>query len=188
VTGASPASDGARGWPAVNPRDADASYNAGLAALKAGTELQALPLLDAARAFHPHDPRLWQVTGLLYRSLDDLAPAVAALEKAAALAPNDALVAHGYARAAMEAGLPAVYLFERAHHLAPFDGPVLLGRAAALSADSGSADAIALIDAQVKEHPAWIPGHALLARLRCVVGERERATDSFERALEVVPE
>jgi len=112
----------ARGWPAVNPKDADASYNAGLAALNAGTEMAALPLLDAARAFHPRDPRLWQVTGLLYRSLEDLAPAVAAFEKAATLAPGDALIAHGYARAALEAGLPAVYLFERAHRLAPRDG------------------------------------------------------------------
>src|ERR1051325_8333080 len=104
----------AQGWPAVNPRDADAAHNAGLAALKAGTELAALPLLDAARAFHPRDARLWQGTGLLYRSLEDLAPAVGAFEKAAVLAPADALIAHGHARATLEAGLPAVYLFERA--------------------------------------------------------------------------
>lgn len=187
MTGASAPATGPRGWPAVNPRDADASYNAGLAALKAGTELQALPLLDAARAFHPHDARLWQVTGLLYRSLDDLAPAVAAFEKAAALAPNDGLIAHGYARAALEAGLPAVYLFERAHRIAPLDGAVLLGLAAALSAEAGSPAAIALIEEQLAQHPAWLPGHALVARLRCVIGERDRAADSFERALEVAP-
>jgi tetratricopeptide (TPR) repeat protein len=188
VTDARAASAGSRGWPAVNPRDADACCNAGLAALDAGTELQALPLLDAARAFHPRDPRLWQVTGGLYRSLEDLAPAVAAFEKAAALAPENAPIAHGYARAAMEAGLPAVYLFERARRLAPFDGPVLLGLAASLSAQEGAAAAIALIDGELNRHPAWIPGHATIARLRYVAGERDRATDSFERALEVVPE
>jgi tetratricopeptide (TPR) repeat protein len=187
VSGAPAASSGSRGWPAVNPRDADASCNAGLAALKAGSELQTLPLLDAARAFHPRDPRLWQVTGLLYRSLEDLAPAVAAFEKAAALAPDDGLIAHGYARAALEAGLPAVYLFERAHGIAPLDGAVLLGLAAALGAETGSAAAIALIEEQLARHPAWIPGHALLARLRCVIGERARATESFERALEIAP-
>ncbi|MEA3042749.1 MAG: hypothetical protein QOH47_587 [Sphingomonadales bacterium] len=187
MTGAPAPAAGPRGWPAVNPRDADASYNAGLAALKAGTELQALPLLDAARAFHPHDARLWQVTGLLYRSLDDLAPAVAAFEKAAALAPNDGLIAHGYARAALEAGLPAVYLFERAHRIAPLDGAVTLGLAAALSADVGCAAAIALIDEQLAQHPAWIPGHSLMARLKCVVGERDGAAESFERALGTAP-
>jgi tetratricopeptide (TPR) repeat protein len=171
----------------VNPSDADAAHNAGLAALKAGTELATLPLLDAARAFHPRDPRLWQVTGLLYRSLDDLAPAVAALEKAAALAPDDGLIAHGHARAAMEAGLPAVYLFERAHRVAPLDGAVLLGLAAALNAEAGPAPAMALLDAQLEQHPGWLPGHAAIARLRCVAGERARLGDSFERALKTAP-
>jgi Tfp pilus assembly protein PilF len=177
----------AQGWPAVNPRDADASYNAGLAALNAGTELPTLPLLDAARAFHPRDARLWQVTGLLYRSLEDLAPAVAAFEKAATLAPRDALIAHGHARAALEAGIPAVYLFERARRLAPLDGPVLLGLAAANSAQGAPEAAIDLIDAHLRQYPTWIPGHALIARLRCVLGERDRFAESFERALAVEP-
>jgi tetratricopeptide (TPR) repeat protein len=175
----------AQGWPAVNPRDADAAHNAGLAALQAGTELAALPLLDAARAFHPRDARLWQVTGLLYRALEDLAPAVGAFEKAAALAPGDALIAHGHARAALEAGLPAVYLFERAHRLGPRDGPVILGLAAAHCAAGAPEAAFALIEGQLREHPGWIPGHALLARLCYVVGERERFVDSFEQALEI---
>lgn len=187
MTGMPASATTARGWPAVNPKDADASYNAGLAALKAGTELAALPLLDAARAFHPRDARLWQVTGLLYRSLEDLAPAVGAFEKAALLAPNDALIAHGHARAALEAGLPAVYLFERAHRLAPLDSPIIQGLAAALAAQGDHQAALALIEEQVQRHPAWITGHALIARMRCVVGESDRFLESFERALEVAP-
>ena len=187
MTGMPASATTARGWPAVNPRDADASYNAGLAALDAGTELATLPLLDAARAFHPRDARLWQVTGLLYRSLEDLAPAVGAFEKAAALAPGDALIAHGHARATMEAGLPAVFLFERAHRLAPRDGAVILGLAAAQAAEGDHRAAFALIEEQLRRHPAWIPGHALIARMRCVVGEGERFVESFERALETAP-
>jgi len=188
VTGLSAPATTAQGWPAVNPKDADASYNAGLAALDAGRELATLPLLDAARAFHPRDARLWQVTGLLHRSLEDLAPAVGALEKAAVLAPNDALIAHGHARAALEAGLPAVYLFERAHRLGPRDGAVLLGLAAAYSAEGAPETALAVIEAQLREHPAWIPGHALMARVRCVIGEGDRFVESFERALETAPD
>lgn len=187
MTDLSPASAGPRGWPAVNPRDADAAHNAGLAALKAGTELAVLPLLDAARAFNPRDPRLWQVTGLLYRSLDDLAPAVSALEMAAALAPKDGLIAHGHARAALEAGLPAVYLFQRAQKVAPLDGDVLQGLAAATAAEFGPAAAIELIDEQLLRHPGWMPGHALIARLRCVAGERDRLADSLERAIDTAP-
>jgi len=188
VSGTPTSARTAQGWPAVNPRDADASYNEGLAALNAGTELATLPLLDAARAFHPRDARLWQVTGLLYRALDDLAPAVAAFEKAAALAPGDALIAHGHARAALEAGIPAVYLFERAHRLAPLDGAVLLGLAAANSAQESPEAALALVGDHLRQFPAWIPGHALMARLHCVLGDRAHFVDSFERALEALPQ
>jgi tetratricopeptide (TPR) repeat protein len=187
VTGVPATATTTRGWPAVNPRDADASHNAGIAALDAGRELATLPLLDAARAFHPLDARLWQVTGLLYRSLEDLAPALGAFEKAAALAPGNALIAHGHARAALEAGIPAVYLFERAHRLAPVDGPVLLGLAAANAAQGMPEAALARLDAHLRQHPTWIPGHAAATRLRCVHGENDRFTQSFERALETAP-
>jgi tetratricopeptide (TPR) repeat protein len=187
VTGVSDIPSGPPGALAVNPRDAVAAQRAGLAALKAGTEAAALPLLEAARAFHPGDPLLWQISGLLHRSLDDLEPAVAAFEKAAALAPNDALIAHGLARAAMEAGLSAAHLFERAHRLAPLDGDILLGLAAAHTAETGPEAAIALIDTHLQAHPGWIPGHALMARLRCVAGERGRLIESFEQALATAP-
>ena len=177
----------AQGWPAVNPRDADGAHNAGLAALSAGTELAALPLLDAARAFHPRDARLWQITGLLYRSLEDLAPALGAFEKAAALAPGDALIAHGHARAALEAGLPAVYLFERARRLAPREGPVVLGLGAALAAQGAPQAALDMIEAELRQNPAWTQGHAFATRLRCVLGEKARFVETFERALAVAP-
>jgi putative 2-oxoglutarate-Fe(II)-dependent oxygenase superfamily protein len=172
---------------AVDPSDADAAFNAGLAALKAGREAEALPLLAAARAAHRRDARLWQVTGLLHRSLDDLAPAVAAFAKAAGLAPRDALIAHGHARAALEAGLPALSLFERAHCLAPSEGPVLLGLATARFAEEGPRAAIEGIDEQLRQHPGWMPGHALIARLRWMSGERAGFTASIERALATAP-
>ena len=171
----------------VDPGDADAAYNAGLGALKSGREEEALSILEAACQKHPRDARLWQVAGLLHRALDDLAPAVAAFGKAAALSPLDPLIAHGHARAAMEGGLPAVQLFERAHQLAPLDGPLLLGLAAAFFAEQGPAAAIEGIEKQLKVHPGWLPGHGLAARLRYMSGDKERFTISFERALEVAP-
>src|SRR4029079_15229301 len=103
------------------------------------------------------------------------------------LAPKDALIAHGHARAALEAGIPAVYWFERAHHLAPLDGAGLLALAAANSAQGAHEAALVLLDAHLRQHPAWIPGHALTARLRCVLGDKARFVESFERALAAVP-
>jgi tetratricopeptide (TPR) repeat protein len=169
------------------PRDADSAFAAAIAALNAGRELEGLMLVEPALKAFPRDARLWQVSGLLNRPLEDLAPAVEAFDKAAALAPLDALIAHARARAALEAGLPSVDLFERARALAPLDGHLLLGLAAARFADLGPRPAIDGVDEQLRQHPGWMAGHALIARLRWMSGERERFTDSIERALQSAP-
>jgi tetratricopeptide (TPR) repeat protein len=171
----------------VSASDADAVFAAGARAVKAGLEAEALPLLEQARERHPQDARIWQVLGLAHRKLEDLAPAVAAFEKAAALAPGDALIAHSLARSALEAGLPATALFERARALAPNDGAVLLGRAAAQLDDGQIEQAIADLDLQLQRHPGWLPGHASLCRLRWLSGEREQFAASFERAVAAAP-
>lgn len=174
-------------WPAVSPTDANAVRRAGIAALGSGTEIAALPLLDAARAFHPRDPHLWHVTGLLHAALDDLAPALGALEKAAALAPDDPAIAQDHARAAFDAGLPCAYLYEMAVGLAPMDGVPLLGLASARNVEDGPESALAFLDEQLGRHPHWIEGHALFARLSFVAGRRENFADSIERALTARP-
>jgi tetratricopeptide (TPR) repeat protein len=111
----------------VDVRNADAVFAAGAKALRSGLEAEALPLLEAAAARHPRDSRLWQLLGLAHRTLDDLAPALVALDKAASLARADPLIAHARARAALEAGLPAADLFDQALRLAPADGSCWAG-------------------------------------------------------------
>ena len=167
--------------------DADEAFNAGLDALNEGREEQALPALRAAAAAHPRDARLWQVIGLLHRSLDELGRAVEAFEKAAALAPGDPLIAHGHARAVLEAGLPATELFERAHRLAPADGAILLGLTAAQVAEGQALRAIDGIADQVRRHPGWLPGHSVLARLRWMFGDRESFARSYRDAIATAP-
>ena len=71
---------------------------------------------------------MWQMLALALRDLEDLAPAVEAIERAAALAPRDPLIAHTRARTALEAGLPSAHLFESAAQLAPQDAGLLLVR------------------------------------------------------------
>ena len=171
----------------VRAGDADAVFAAGARAVKAGLEAEALPLLEQARERHPQDARIWQLLGLAHRKLEDLAPAVAAFETAAALAAGDPLIAHSLARSALEAGLPATALFERALALAPNDGAVLLGRAAA-QLDAGQiGQAIADLDLQLRQHPGWLPGHGSLCRLRWLSGEREQFAASFARAVAAAP-
>ena len=173
---------------AANPRDADQVFRAVVLANRAGLEAEALPLARAGAEANPRDPRMWQVVGLVERKLEHLAPAVEALTRAAALAPDEPLIAHSVARATMEAGLPAIDLFDRAHALAPDDAAVLLGRVAAQFAEGRLDDAIAGLEAQLGSNPGWIQGHASVARLRWVKGEHDAFTASMERAVAAFPD
>lgn len=169
----------------ANLSDPDQVFRAVVLANRAGLEAEALPLARAGAEANPKDARMWQVLGLVQRKRDELGEAVAALGRAAALAPDDALIAHSIARATLEAGLPAIDLFERAHLLAPTDASVLLGRVAAYFADGRVDEAIDGLDAQLRIHPGWAPGHASAARLRWLRGERETFTASLEEALTI---
>jgi tetratricopeptide (TPR) repeat protein len=171
----------------ADPADADAVFRAVARAVKSGLEAEALPLAEAGARRHPRDARMWQVLGLATRKLDDLGSAVRAFEKAAALAPADPLIAHSVARSRLEAGLPAIEAFRRAHGLAPIDASVLLGLAAAQFAEGRTDDAIAELDAQLRQHPGWLDGHATAARLRWMRGERTGFTVSYQQALHVAP-
>jgi tetratricopeptide (TPR) repeat protein len=171
----------------AQPSDADSVYRAAATAVRHGMAEEALPVALAGAAHHPQDFRMWQVLGLAHRRLEDLAPAVEAFTKAAALAPGDALVAHSLARAAMEAGLPAVELFDRARALAPNDASVLLGQAAARFAADDLAGAIAGLDRVLADNPGWLEGHATAARLRYAGGDSDGLTASLEHALAAQP-
>jgi tetratricopeptide (TPR) repeat protein len=165
---------------------ADAAYRAGMAALGSGREAAALLALEAARARNPGDARICHVSGLLHRALDDMSAALAACAHAAALAPRDFGIAHLHARVTLEAGLPAVALYERTLGIERSDA-AQLGLIEAIHAERGPAAAAARLDGLLSGDPGWLPGHAYLARLRCVAGDRDRLADSFERALRAMP-
>jgi tetratricopeptide (TPR) repeat protein len=172
---------------ALLPDDPDAAADAGLMAQRCGLQEEVLPLLHASAKVHPRHARLRQVLGLMHRALDELDPAIEAFESAAALAPNDALIAHGHARAALEAGRPARALFERALALAPADDGVVLGLVAAIVAEGDWRKAAGVLEARLRERPDWTAGHATLARLRWVVGDRQGYTSTLEQALATRP-
>ena len=171
----------------AEPRRADAVFEAAIAALKAGIEEEALPLVERSLKLHPNDARLWQALGLLHRACEDMGPAVRAFARAAALSPDDPLIAHSHARTRLEAGLPASTFFDIASRLAPQDGSVILGRAAALFQEGRAAEAIQGLDVQLRRHPAWIPGHQTICRLRYMESGGEDYTRSFEEAVRAAP-
>jgi tetratricopeptide (TPR) repeat protein len=166
-----------------NAHDEATLANLAEASLSAQREEEALPYLIAGAERARTNARLWQWTALLHRALDDRHEALPAFKRAAALLPNDAGIAHGLARTAMEAGLPAVELFETALTLLPADGSVILGRSAALFAQGqGDAAASALRDV-LAANPLWIEGHKDLAQIRWLLGDRDGFLGSVEQAL-----
>src|SRR5947209_18506548 len=77
--------------------DADAMLEAGAAALQSGAQWDALAPLQQMLRRHSGNARLWQLLGLVNRDLQDSAAALEAFRKAAALLPNDAMIANGLA-------------------------------------------------------------------------------------------
>jgi predicted Zn-dependent protease len=144
-----------------------------------------LPLEDVDRALKvaPHDPRLWHVKGLIHREEERRELAIPALERAVQLAPSEPLIAHGYARTLLEAGLPSVEAFGRAIKLSPNKPEILKGLVAALAAEGRSAEAVEGLEQALRRSPLWTDGHVLLASMRWAEGEREGFTRSFDEAL-----
>lgn len=170
----------------VPPGDPAALYRAGALAVRAGHDEAVLPILTAASARYPRDARLAQVCGLAARNLGDLAAALGAFERAHALAPTDALIAHSLARCRLEAGVSAVVAFAAALRLAPRDGSVIQGMAAARFAAGDGPGAEAEIDRVLRSEPLWLEGHATLARLRHIAGDPDDLR-SYRAALAVRP-
>jgi len=152
----------------------------------AGEEECALPLLERALEKVP-SARLWQWKALLERSIDEHERALASFSEAALLDPSDVSIAHGHARAAMEAGVDAQPLYERARALAPRNGPVILGLAAARAAAGNGESGAAEVGAALESSPMWLYGHEQLAQLMSTLGRADEATASLERALERFP-
>ncbi|MFN3517342.1 MAG: hypothetical protein ACK4YM_09310, partial [Novosphingobium sp.] len=157
------------------------------AALEHGAAAEVEATLSAAVARLPSDPRIWQFLGLARRDLQDSAGAHDAFTRAAALAPNDPLIAHGLARSALEAGYPALPLFNRARLLAPGDGSVALGRAASQFAEGRGEDACDQLAAMLVTNPGWIDGHIALARFLAQVRPGAPLDDSLRAALRQHP-
>jgi Flp pilus assembly protein TadD len=149
-----------------------------------------LPLdeVDRALSVSPQDYRLWHIKGLIHREQERRELAVPALRRAIELAPGEPLVAHGYARTLLEAGLPSVEAFARALRLGPGNTEAVRGLASALVAEGRMADAIGGLETVLRRSPLWTDGHVLLASMRWTNGERKDFTRSFDEALRAHPD
>ena len=166
--------------------DADGLIAAARDALASGHEDQVVAKVEAAARRAGDHAQLWQWTGLLHRALDQHEHALDAFARASTAAPDDALIAHGRARVALEAGLDARELFADALRLGP-TGDVLLGHVAArfaMGEGHAAADELAVVLAR---NPRWVQGHVQWAQLMALTGRASEATRTIDQALRVEP-
>ncbi|MES2444973.1 MAG: putative 2OG-Fe(II) oxygenase [Pseudomonadota bacterium] len=159
----------------------------GLRALEERREEDAVALVAQAAERAPGDAVLLHILGLHHRAAGDLAPAIAAFDRALALTPDSPRLLHARARAAFEAGLPSLDWFARTRQAAPSDGDVILGHAAAMLGEGKAAEADSLLATMLREHPGWMPGHAALVRLRYAAGDIGQHLAELDRAIAGAP-
>lgn len=161
-------------------------------ALSRGEEEQAEAQLTAwlARqtAHGPANVVLLHWTAMLRRALDRREGAIAALEAAMRLAPDDAGVVHALAHVSLEAGRPSARLFEQAIRLAPAKGEIRLGLASARFAEGEGARGLGEVEAMLGANPGWMEGHRQFAQLAVMTGQPQRALASIEAALQRFPQ
>jgi tetratricopeptide (TPR) repeat protein len=169
-----------------DPTDPNVLAELARTALQEGEEEQALAAMTQGVG-RAATAELWQWKGLLERALDEHEHAVRSMAEAVRLDPLDASIAHGRARIALEAGLPAEALFEQALRLLPNDGAIFLGLIAARLASGNGERAEMELDSALGRSPLWVEGHHQLGQLRSMLGKRELAAASIERALRTDP-
>lgn len=108
--------------------------------------------------------------------------ALETIAEAARLDPVSPQAAFGHAQIAFEAWQPAAALFERAAALLPGQPDLIRNRALALAAEGEGAQAEALLEDVLAQHPAWLDGHRSLSAMRITSGEIEGWDRSFAGA------
>ena len=166
---------------------ADAAlFNEVSAAWDRGEGETMLPKLERALP-RSADYRLWHIHGLILRNLERHEDALKSLKRAVELAPKASNPAHALARTLSEAGLPSVDAFANAIRLAPGTPDMLLGLTGALVVERRIDEAIAGLERSLSFTPHWANGHATLAKLRWMQGEREGFARSYDEALARMP-
>lgn len=156
--------------------DPQAAFASALPVLKAGHSDMLLPFAQKLAGKHPRDARLQQLCGLAARNMGESALAYRSFARASELAPSDPLIAHSFARTALEAGKPSLDLFETAGRLAPSNGDVIRGIAASRLHDRSPQDALQFLEQVLAANPLWTDGHRDAAHLRGQLGLDPLAT------------
>ncbi|WP_338447465.1 putative 2OG-Fe(II) oxygenase [Pelagerythrobacter marensis] len=160
---------------------------AAIAARNAGDAREWIARLERRLDEAPDNSRLWHTLGTLHRAELETEQAIAAFSRALQLDAASAVTAHALARATLEAGRPAVDLYDAALALAPADGTILVGRAAALSAEGQAGRAIEELRTLLHSNPRWADGHKHLAEMLVAEGRADEQLATLDAAIGQYP-
>lgn len=171
---------------AADPGFADARYNRALLLHKLGRLEDALAEFDRIRG-GTAQARLLTARANVLRALDRLDEAADGYDAALRMEPARLTALHGRARTAMERGeTGAPDLYARALAQAPGDLELVLGATEALEAE-GNPLGLEILAETVAQHPAWLAGNEILARMRAEADAGDDFADHYRQALAVRP-
>lgn len=157
-------------------------------ALRTGDEVAAQSKLQLGLDQFGPEPALLHWQGLLLRSLDKRGEALALLRRARALAPEDPGIARSLAQMSLEAGLPAADLYEAALRLDPASSEARLALISAYYADGRGDMALDLLANALESNSGWLAGHRQFAQLASLLGRRDEALATLDRAMKRYPQ
>lgn len=157
------------------------------AVLRAGASDDLASLLDQAASRWPDDARLFWLSALILREAQAHERALAAVERAALLAPGDPRTRALLAQLRYETGRSAAAEFAAARAVAPGDASLISSHAGALAAEGDAGAALALMTQALAERPGWIEGQNYRATLRRLSGAAGPDDAGFAEAVRAEP-
>lgn len=156
-------------------------------ALREGTAAQAIGPMEMLCARHPKAWRCWWLLGLLLREEQRHEAALAAIDRARALAPQDGDVQALAAQIRYETGRDAAQFFAEARTARPDDLALVRGHAGALMAEGRAHEGEALMHDSLTRAPGWVEGQTYRATLRLLRGVDDH-DEGFAQAVRAHPE
>lgn len=157
-------------------------------ALRTWTEEEAETVLSDWLAANGPDPAILQWRALLLRALDRRAEAIALLQQAARIQPDDVGIVHALAQVHLEGGLRSSALFETVLRLAPTRTDARLSLIAAYYAEGRGEEALNLLGGALASNPGWLDGHRQFAQLCTLLGRSEEALKPLRLAIAQFPD
>jgi tetratricopeptide (TPR) repeat protein len=172
---------------ALDPAFRDARFNRALLLQRLGRAQEALDELDDVASAAPLDAKVQSARGGLLMQFGRLKEAAQAYELALQAEPNRPAALHGRGRVSLELGERAASDFYAwALQKRPGDLELILGLAEARTAE-GDPQGVELLAQAVEQHPDWIAGHEVLARMRSEASRKADFANHYLRSLELRP-